>query len=294
MTNESKKITAKFAGKCSTCGGFIPAGTQVNWIKGAGVSHIACPSVDMPPSVYAKEYANNTPFWENGAGAPVASNNAVTVTMGVFKKDGKIFVVKPNKAKTRVYAKEIIESPARITENGTVVDFEAIYRPGAIYKLAESDRWDIADAQDFLTKFSKCIVCGRTLKAAKSVASAIGPVCRKYFAHNKTYTAVPHGKSFEQITTEVAEKMDNLLAKAIDNGQVDFDPEHNDGETFEAETSMMENAAAEVAFSPESAEIAKDKFDKLFTQQSVDNAINDFDVDQWLDEQAAERAANLD
>jgi hypothetical protein len=105
--------------------------------------------------------------------------------MGVFKKDGRIYVVKPNRDKTRVYAKEIVESPARMTENGEVVDFEAVYAPGVVFKLTEADRLNLEDAKDWLTKFARCIVCGRNLKAAKSVAAAIGPVCAKYFAGSK-------------------------------------------------------------------------------------------------------------
>ena len=169
----TKQISAKYTGKCVRCGGVILSGTRCNWAQGEGVSHIACPAK------------------QNGAQAPAASNGKVTVTMGVFRKDGRIYVVKPNKEKTAVYAKEIVESPARMTESGLQVDFEARYAPGVVYRLTEADRWDIADAQDFLTKFARCIVCGRHLKAAKSVANAIGPVCAKYFAHNKTYTAKP-------------------------------------------------------------------------------------------------------
>lgn len=192
MTNDTaKKITAKFSGRCTKCHGTIPSGTQCMWERGAGVRHVNCD--------------NPIPYWEQGNGAPVVAQQqqkAVAVTMGVFKKDGRIYVVKPNKDKTRVYAKEIVESPARMTENGAVAQFEAVYAKGVVFNLTEADRWDIADAQDFLTKFSKCIVCGRHLKAAKSVACAIGPVCRKYFAHNKNYDAAafaPKAPSIDEI-----------------------------------------------------------------------------------------------
>jgi Family of unknown function (DUF6011) len=174
------QITNKYNGRCTKCGGLIRPGEKCEWIQGEGIHHIgSCPQ--QAP----KHDSAPTPRWHND------NNNTVTVTMGVFKKDGRIYVVKPNRSKTRVYAKEIVESPARMTESGQEVDFETVYRPGAIYTLTEADRWDIADAQDFLTKFARCIVCNRSLKAAKSVASAIGPVCRKYFAHNKTYIAKP-------------------------------------------------------------------------------------------------------
>lgn len=36
-------ITAKFAGTCKKCGGHIAAGTQIEWERGAGASHVKCP-----------------------------------------------------------------------------------------------------------------------------------------------------------------------------------------------------------------------------------------------------------
>ena len=153
------KITSKFNGKCRSCGGWINKGDECDWTRGAGITHIgACPAPKPQGPVQPP------------------------VTMGVFRKaDGRIFVVKPNKAKTNCYAKEIIESAPRMTESGMVRDFETVYRPGAIYDLTEAERWDLAEARDFLTKYARCIVCGAHLKAAKSVAGAIGPVCAKYF-----------------------------------------------------------------------------------------------------------------
>jgi len=150
-------ITSKFNGRCRKCGGVIHAGEKCDWTRGAGITHVgACPANEAPKNV--------------------------AVGVGVFRKDGRVYVVKPNQEKTRFYAKEIVESPARMTESGLVVDFETVYRPGKVYDLTENDRWNLADARDFLTKFARCIVCGRHLKAAKSVGGAIGPVCAKYFA----------------------------------------------------------------------------------------------------------------
>jgi hypothetical protein len=173
-----KQITAKFTGRCTTCRNPVASGTRCNWESGKGVSHIVCPKTF---SNY-QENRNAADFISEGGLPPVSEpQKKVTVTMGVFKKDGRIYVVKPNKEKTRVYAKEIVESPARMTENGAIVDFETRYAPGIVFKLTEADRWDLADAKDFLTKFSRCIVCGRHLKAAKSVERSIGPVCAGYF-----------------------------------------------------------------------------------------------------------------
>jgi|SRR5215831_14196050 len=168
VIKDAKIITAKFSGRCTECGDVIPSGTRCMWVKGVGVRH----NFDCN---LRSERASQTE-------APVVQQDKkVSVTMGVFKKDGRVYVVKPNREKTKIYAKEIIESPARMTENGAVVDFETRYAPGVVFKLTEADRLDLEDAKDWLTKFARCIVCGRSLKAAKSVAHAIGPVCAKYF-----------------------------------------------------------------------------------------------------------------
>jgi hypothetical protein len=187
-------LTAKFSGKCTKCGGVIPAGMKCEWERGAGVRHVGeCPKA-----------------------AQAAAAPAATVQMGVFRKDGKIYVVKPNREKTRFYAKEIVESPARMTEAGAVVDFEAVYRPGVIYKLTETDRWDLADAHDFLTKFARCIVCGRHLKAAKSVAGAIGPVCAKYFAHRHNGAASTPKVTLADIKRAEGRETDRQIQEYLD------------------------------------------------------------------------------
>jgi hypothetical protein len=176
-----KQITAKFTGKCERCGGIIPSGTTCTWAQGEGVRHINCPEATLDDAIRITLEA-----------ARKADEKRVAVTMGVFKKDGRVYVVKPNKEKTRVYAKEIVESPARMTESGMKVDFETRYAPGIVFKLTEADRWDLADAKDFLTKFARCIVCGRHLKAAKSVERSIGPVCAGYFRSSSQVNGCAH------------------------------------------------------------------------------------------------------
>ena len=139
-----------------------------------------------------------------------------------------LFALSKRREHTRVYAKEIVESPPRMTENGEVVDFETHYAPGIVFKLTENDRWQFADAKDFLTKFSRCIVCGRHLKAAASVAAAIGPVCAKYFAHSApkpivTVTApskdprIPMRIETVPVATACNNKLSDLVAKFYSN-----------------------------------------------------------------------------
>ena len=74
-----------------------------------------------------------------------------------------------------------MESAPRVTEAGTEIPFELVYAPGVIYDLALSDRMPLSEAEELSTRYAACIVCGARLKAAKSVRSLIGPVCKKYF-----------------------------------------------------------------------------------------------------------------
>jgi hypothetical protein len=118
---------------------------------------------------------------------------------GVYKLDGEIFVVKGNRdylswrkfcrehgecprpAEARLYAKRLVESAARETEAGTEIPFALEYAKGVIFDLSLDDRMPLAEAEELSTRYAKCIVCERTLKAAKSVRASIGPVCIKMF-----------------------------------------------------------------------------------------------------------------
>lgn len=102
---------------------------------------------------------------------------------GVYElPNGAIYVVKPNRAKTNVYAKRLVEINAeRATEAGTRVEIEFEYEAGAIRKIRPEHRMDIERAKELTIRYGRCINCGRTLKAAESVERGIGPVCIKSF-----------------------------------------------------------------------------------------------------------------
>jgi len=109
--------------------------------------------------------------------------NGISIsTPGVFEKKGEIFIVKPNKEKTRLYCMKLVETVSdRITETGKRVTFDFEYAKGAIYDLTEDDRMDIERAKELMIRYGRCIVCGRKLKVAESVERGIGPICIKYF-----------------------------------------------------------------------------------------------------------------
>lgn len=104
------------------------------------------------------------------------------VEPGVYRRDGEVYVVKENREKTRVYAKRLIQSAPRVldaTEEIVKADFE--YDRGAIFTLEPDDQLTLEDAREYLVRYTHCMVCGRPLKAARSVLDSIGPVCRGMF-----------------------------------------------------------------------------------------------------------------
>lgn len=119
--------------------------------------------------------------WEYGKGWRTVEQ-VPTLKSGVYElPTGEIYVVKPNREHTRLYAKKLVEAPTkRLTETGEHVDFGFVYEPGAIYKLLPEHQMSLEQAKKLMIKYGKCIVCGRHLKVAQSVEQGMGPVCIKY------------------------------------------------------------------------------------------------------------------
>ena len=105
------------------------------------------------------------------------------VTPGVYDVDVHVYVVKPNGAGTRLYAKRLVETRNdRYTESGDMLKIEFVYESGAIFTIKPEHRMDIQRAEALTIRYGHCIVCGRKLRAGQSVKRGIGPVCRKLFA----------------------------------------------------------------------------------------------------------------
>lgn len=108
----------------------------------------------------------------------------VELIPGVYEKDGEVYVIRKSKD-GRLYAMQLMplsSNSARLTEAGTKVNFDYVYAPGAMSVLNVSDRMSLERAQELTIQHRRCLVCGRRLKAADSVARGIGPVCAKMYA----------------------------------------------------------------------------------------------------------------
>lgn len=105
------------------------------------------------------------------------------LTPGVYDVNGQVFVVKPNQKKTGLYAKRLVEiAGERLNANDDLVNIEFVYAPGVIFDIKPEQKMPLEDAKVLTIRYGRCIVCGRRLKAGKSVEQGIGPVCIKSFA----------------------------------------------------------------------------------------------------------------
>lgn len=115
--------------------------------------------------------------------APLDTQDPNTVGPGVYRRNGDVFVVQLNKDKTRVYAKRLVQSADRVldVDGETIVKADFEYAPGALQTLRPEDQLTLEQGREYLVRYTHCMICGRPLKAARSVIDTIGPVCRKMF-----------------------------------------------------------------------------------------------------------------
>jgi len=120
-----------------------------------------------------------------GRGRPNGGNRDRTVRVtdpGMYRHDGVVFVVKPNRDRTGLYANRLVEiGGTRVTDAGTFVNVDFQYDRGAIFDIDPADRMPFEEAKALTIRYGRCVVCGRFLKAGESVERGIGPVCRKRF-----------------------------------------------------------------------------------------------------------------
>lgn len=116
---------------------------------------------------------------------PVPQETVKVTEPGVYEKDGEVYIVKPNREKTRLYAKRLVElrdtQGDRITDEDERVRIDFVYEPGVVFSLRPEDKMPLEKAKRLTVRYGRCIVCGRHLKVAESVERGIGPTCIKSF-----------------------------------------------------------------------------------------------------------------
>lgn len=129
----------------------------------------------------------------------------VAVGVGVYQRNGTIYVVRKNRTNQGLHARRLVEiGGRRLTEADTVVKIEFEYDRDALLQLRPEDRMTLEDAKPFVIKYGRCIACDTPLSDATSVERGIGPVCVKKFAP---------AKPAPQLSAESSDRLAELLAK---------------------------------------------------------------------------------
>lgn len=126
-------------------------------------------------------------------GDPGHQRRAPMVKPGCFILAGKIWVAHERRDKLGIWVQQLVEdTPDRIHDDtGDVVNFELVYDRATSHRvvadLREEHRMTFAQARDYMIRYGTCFapvgqgICGRRLKAAESVALAMGTVCGPKF-----------------------------------------------------------------------------------------------------------------
>lgn len=137
--------------------------------------------------------------------APLDANSGLPI--GVYRRNGVIYVVKFNQKKTNKYVSQLVEltgSARRLNEPGEHVPIDFEYAPGMLAQLRPEDQMSLEEARPFIIKYGKCLFCRTKLRAAKSVEQGVGPVCiKRYRSENDLDEPVPT-LSAEQVSAALA------------------------------------------------------------------------------------------
>jgi hypothetical protein len=120
-----------------------------------------------------------------GAAQRQAPRNDTPAAVGVYRKDGSLYVVReftPQGEQRKVrYAREIVPltdaQGDRLNQQGERVRVEERKAPGMQYRLTQADALPLEEVTALSIQWESCLVCGRHLRVAESVERGIGPVC---------------------------------------------------------------------------------------------------------------------
>lgn len=160
-----------------------PTAPQLSYIKDLADKKGA---TFTPPTT--KDDASKVIDWLKSLKTPTAAPSstvkvaAAPLTAGIYlAPNGDVIQLKTSKTSGNLYAKVAMAGPDRLNLHGEVVKFKFVYAPGLVRHILPQMKMSIEQAEEFSIKFSQCMSCGRTLKAADSVKKGIGPVCAKMF-----------------------------------------------------------------------------------------------------------------
>lgn len=184
------------------------------------------------------DYLKTLPRKDATATPPAAGERprAPMVKPGCFIFQGRIWVAHERKDKLGVWVQQLVEdTPDRILDaTGDRVNFELVYDRATsirvVADLREEHRMTFAQARDYMIRYGTCFapvgrgICGLRLKAADSVALAIGPVCGpKFPGYHEAVEELRASRKhalYEQARAELGIVLSDVELYRIAGGQV--------------------------------------------------------------------------
>lgn len=138
--------------------------------------------------------------------APFDTASTSALVPGVYRHNGTIYVVKPNRTNSdRLHARRLVEiGGRRLNAEDEVVHIEFEYDREALLRLRPEDQMTLEEARPFIIRYGKCIYCDTVLRDARSVERGVGPVCARRFAPPRPPA---------EVSPESRERLSELLAR---------------------------------------------------------------------------------
>jgi hypothetical protein len=181
-------LTSKFPGVCKRCGCRFPAGTQIEWSRAGGSTHLTSADCDAAKALGASAPAFVRPVVNLQAVADFIS----AAKMRGLKRPKARFLAPDGQSEMRLSLSVVGREPGSVVvtisgeyvgvvrKNGEV--FGRIAHDDAVLKTLAAIASDpVTAATRYGALTCKCSFCGATLKDDGSVEVGYGPVCAKNF-----------------------------------------------------------------------------------------------------------------
>lgn len=201
-------ITAKFPGRCKSCGGSIAAGERIEWARGRGSRHVSCDTQQRDRPAPSDTAPASAPV--RYATAPMLAfiarlGGSITGEIPTFEEAGRMIEeLKAAEREVRASLPDATVVPAGryALELDGELRFVKVWRKGERVNVYDDDEYGVtlppqtlqaiadAGAFDCATRYGqlrcRCSRCGIKLKNRLSVELAIGPECIKHFHDDVT------------------------------------------------------------------------------------------------------------
>lgn len=207
-------MLALYAGQCLKCKAFFPAGTPINYVRGAGASHIDCGAAKAAREVVLAQ-APQLNLTSIALFLTNASQKLKTPKLRVMSDDDKSELLIKFTKRGDLAVLENGEFIGCIRSGNGDVTRDLVNRPTLRIHLNLVNHDPVAAAKSFAALTGRCAFCGLILTDEGSVEAGYGPICARNWRlphtakGTKALTPVPQPIDGAAILREVEEDREN-------------------------------------------------------------------------------------